>query len=391
MTYEKFLQNFLMELIETPSLSGEEREIAGRIKDKLVEIGVDKVEIDKYGNVIAMIRGKGEAKVLFEGHMDHVPPGNIEAWEYPPYQAKIVDGYVYGRGAVDMKGPIASLITSIQEISKNEREINIQLAFVVHEETVEGEAIKRVIEEGILDKPDIAIIIEPTNLNVAIGHRGRSLLKVKLKGKTAHASMPKLGINALEASAKYIVKVIQLSEILPSHNILGKSTITPIKIKCEPEGLPQLPDNVEILFDRRIIINEGKEEVVKPLQGIVKKMIEEGEVVDGHVEILKEEVKCWTGATMKVEDFFPAWLTPIEYLEEISLNEIISKIGGRYITWDFSTDGVYTANTNIKTFGFGPGDWKLAHQPNERISLTDMERAVKIYELILEKIEKVFI
>jgi len=387
--YEKFLKNFLIELIETPSLSGEERELAMKIRDKLIEIGVDRVEIDRYGSVMATIRGRGELNVLFEGHMDHVPPGNLEAWRYPPYKAKIIDGNVYGRGAVDMKGPIASLITAIQEISKVEREVNIQLAFVVHEETVEGEAIKRIIEEEkALSKPDIAILIEPTDLNIAVGHRGRSLIKVELKGKTAHASMPNLGLNALEAAAKYIVKIIELNKHLPKHEILGKATITPVKVECEPKGLPQLPDKAEIIFDRRIILNEDKNKVIKQLYDVMLEMIERGEVLDGQVNVLSEKVKCWTGESMIVEDYFPGWLTPIDYLNMIGLKEILRDLEKEYVIWDFSTDGVYTANANIKTFGFGPGDWKLAHQPNENISLIDVERAVEGYKKIIEKIEE---
>ncbi|MCX8168702.1 MAG: YgeY family selenium metabolism-linked hydrolase [Candidatus Methanomethylicia archaeon] len=386
----KNLQKFLIELIEIPSLSGSEIEVAYRIKDKLNDIGVDKVEIDTYGSVIAEIKGKGELKILFEGHMDHVPPGNIDLWIYPPYKAKIVNGEIYGRGTVDMKGSIASLITAIEDISKKELNVNLQLAFVVHEETVEGEAIKRVIEEEkLLDKPDIAILIEPTNLNIALGHRGRSLLNIELKGKTAHASMPNLGINVIESSSQYIIEVMKLNEKLPIHHMLGKATITPIKIKCEPEGLPQLPDKSNIVFDRRMIIGEKEEDLIKPLHEILNKLIEQNIVIDGKVTILEETVKCWTGAVMKVKDFFPAWLIPKEKLDNIGLNNILTDFGKRYIVWDFSTDGVYLANTNILTFGFGPGNWKFAHQPNEKVNLKDLELAVKGYISIVELMEKV--
>jgi putative selenium metabolism hydrolase len=389
MKYKEKLESLISKLIATPSTSGNEREIAEIIKDKLNEIGFDKVEIDKYGSVIAVAKGKSDINILFEGHLDHVPPGNINAWKYPPYNAKIVNDEVYGRGSVDMKGPITSLITAMEEALKRELEINIQLAFVVHEETVEGEAIKRIIEEGILDKPEAAILIEPTNLNVAIGHRGRSLIKVKLMGKTAHASMPDLGVNAIEAASEFIIRLREkLNKNLPIHPVLGKATITPIKIRCQPEGLPQIPDEAEVILDRRMIIGEDEDSVLKPLMKLLNELISSKEALNGFVEIVEEEVKCWTGASMKVKDFFPAWLMSIEKLEDMGVKEIIKTMGGRYMVWDFSTDGVYTANSKIKTFGFGPGDWKMAHQPNEKISLKEMDKAVEGYKKILEVLEK---
>jgi acetylornithine deacetylase/succinyl-diaminopimelate desuccinylase-like protein len=78
----------------------------------------------------------------------------------------------------------------------------------------------------------------------------------------------------------------------------------------------------------------------------------------------------------------------IEKLEDMGIRELIKAMGGRYMVWDFSTDGVYIANSNIKTFGFGPGDWKMAHQPNEKISLKDMDRAVEGYKKILEVLDR---
>lgn len=388
MNRKDLLEKFITEFIETPSLSGRERDLAEKIREKLREMGLDKVMIDRYGNVVAEVKGKSEAKILFEGHLDHVPPGNIKAWKYPPYKAKIIDEKVYGRGTVDMKGPISSIITAISEISKRELNVNIQLAFVVHEETIEGEAIKRIIEEGVLEKPNIAILIEPTNLNIAIGHRGRSLIKTELHGKTAHASMPKLGINTIETASKYISEVMKIRENLPEHKILGKASITPIKIRCKPEGLPQLPDRSQIIFDRRTIIGENEEDVLNPLKEIVNKLVKMGEAVNGNVEIMKEKLKCWTGSYMKVKDFFPAWITPIERLEELKINEFVRNLNKDYIIWDFSTDGVYIANIGITTFGFGPGDWKLAHQPNETINLKDMERAVEGYIMIIKILEE---
>jgi acetylornithine deacetylase/succinyl-diaminopimelate desuccinylase-like protein len=133
------------ELVRIPSLSGEEKDMAQKIRDIVQDAGVDSGSIDAYGNVLALIKGTGDGCLLLEGHMDHVPPGIMNSWEHPPYSGEIIDGNLYGRGSVDMKGGIASMISSISGITKKERPVTVLFAFVVHEETIEGAAVHKVL------------------------------------------------------------------------------------------------------------------------------------------------------------------------------------------------------------------------------------------------------
>jgi len=90
MSFEAFEDrsiNYARKLIKTPSLSGEEKDLALLVKDLLIEIGVDDVFIDEIGNVVALIKGKSDVAVMFEGHLDHVPPGNLALWKVDPYSA----------------------------------------------------------------------------------------------------------------------------------------------------------------------------------------------------------------------------------------------------------------------------------------------------------------
>ena len=134
---------FLKELVKTPSLSGEEGTIAGIISHKLTELGYA-VDVDGMGNIIAQ-RGGGKGKtILFDGHLDHIQPGAPEGWSHGPYDAEVVDGTLYGRATVDMKGALAAMIYGCAE---PEVEGTVILTFVVHEETNEGVATKKIIEE----------------------------------------------------------------------------------------------------------------------------------------------------------------------------------------------------------------------------------------------------
>jgi acetylornithine deacetylase/succinyl-diaminopimelate desuccinylase-like protein len=106
---ESEIIDFLKQLVKTPSLSGEEGEIAGIVSDKLGELGYS-VDVDGMGNIIAR-RGKGRGKtILFDGHLDHIQPGAPEGWSHGPYDAEVVDGTLYGRATVDMKGALAAMI-----------------------------------------------------------------------------------------------------------------------------------------------------------------------------------------------------------------------------------------------------------------------------------------
>ncbi len=365
------------DLVKTPSLSGEEKEVAHIIKDILSETGA--VTIDAYGNVLAKVAGTGASAIMLEGHMDHVPPGTLDHWVYPPYSAKIVDNVLYGRGTVDMKGSLASMITAVQELAQKERDTTVYAAFVVHEETIEGAAIQKVMET-LKYTPDLVVLGEPSTLNIAVGHRGRCLLAVDIIGKTAHASMPDRGINTIEAAAHLVTKVQNL--VFPEHPLLKRATITPIDIECTPKGLPQLPDKCELIFDRRLILDETEKEVINQVNCILDKMKSENKITDGTVSIVEEARQCWTGAFLETKDFFPAWITPEEHIAAIQ-NVLPNS---QTIIWEFSTDGVYTASkAGIPTIGFGPGDGNCAHQPNEGIAIKELEKAVEGYVTIVEK------
>lgn len=369
------------ELVRIPSLSGEEKDVAQKIRDLVQDAGVDSASIDAYGNVLALIRGSGDGCLLLEGHMDHVPPGTLSLWEHPPYSGEIIGGNVYGRGSVDMKGGLASMISSIPDITTKERSATILLAFVVHEETVEGAAVHKALE--VLNFfPDLVVLGEPTELDLAVGHRGRSLIRVELWGRSAHASMPHKGINTLERAGEYIHKVELLKPLLPDHPRLRRATITPISVECSPRRLPQLPDYCELIFDRRLVLDEKESDVIVPLQKIVRQMIDGRKIRDGNVSILEETHICWTGNVLEVKDFFPAWITPEEQCTAVrkALPD-----NTRTLIWDFSTDGVYTSSVaGIPTVGFGPGNWRTAHQPNEAIPIKQLEKAREGYVRIVE-------
>lgn len=378
----------MRKFVQTPSFSGEERELALLIRDLLDEFGLDRVYIDELGDVIGFVGGKApHPLVLLEGHMDHVSPGNTTEWKHEPYAAEIVDGKIFGRGTVDMKAALSAMTFAAKEIASKEHQGTLALCFVVHEETVEGTAIGHIIEKELKEKPDLVVLGEATNLNLGIGHRGRAVINVELSGKTAHASMPEFGLNALHAASSLIVDVSEeLGPRLPFHEELENATITTISLDASPMGIPQLPDKARILFDRRIVLGETESDVLKPIKEKIDALVARGKILDGTACILDEDLKCWTGRKLRVKNFFPPWLIQEKDIVRRALKSL-RNIGltAKTHVWRFSTDGVYTYGLReIPTIGFGPGEESLAHQPNEYVHVKDVEKAVQAYVALAE-------
>lgn len=378
----------MRKFVQTPSFSGEEKELALLIRDVLDEFGLDGVHIDELGDVIGFVDGKAPHPfVLLEGHMDHVSPGNITEWRREPYAAEVVDGKIFGRATVDMKAALSAMAFAAKEIAAKECQGTLALCFVVHEETAEGTAIGHIIEKELKETPDLVVLGEATNLDLGIGHRGRTVINVELRGKTAHASMPDLGLNALHAASKLIVEVSEeLGPTLPFHEKLGKATITTISLDASPKGIPQLPDKARILLDRRMVLGETESDVLKPVRGKIDALVAGGKLLDGSAQILEDGLNCWTGRKLRVKNFFPSWLIQEEDIVQRALKSL-RDIGltAKTHVWRFSTDGVYTYGLKrIPTVGFGPGEESLAHQPNEHVSVKDVEKAVQAYVALAE-------
>ncbi|HHE47483.1 MAG TPA: M20/M25/M40 family metallo-hydrolase [Candidatus Acetothermia bacterium] len=358
-------RRLLVGLVRTPSLSGEEGAAADFLS-RALRTFCD-VEIGPGGAVLGRLkRGEGPT-VLLEGHLDTVPPGDEAAWSVPPFSGEVREGKLYGRGAVDMKGAIAAQVAGACR-ALTEIQGTLLFAYVTHEETAEGAVLSRVLD--LLPRPDLVILGEPTDLRLAIGHRGRAVLKVEVKGRTSHASMPELGDNAIERMAAALPRLLSLP--MPSDPVLGKGTVSPVSISTPTSG-PIVPDRCTVLLDRRLVRGERPDSVLS-----LYKELDLGV----RVEIAREELRAYTGEELEVEEFFPAWLMepqdPWVRKARAALGNVPLKV------WRFSTDGVESCGRRgIPTVGYGPGDERLAHQPDECLPLADLEAAVAGYHRLI--------
>lgn len=369
-------------LIQQQSYSGQEKGVSDVLQAYFKENNYDDVIVDKYGNTIGCIKGsKPGPKILFDGHMDTVPVGNEADWDYPPFAAEIHDGKIYGRGASDMKGAIAAMAvaaTAYRDQTNGDFPGEIYVAGVVHEECFEGVAAREISARV---NPDYVVIGEASQGNVKIGQRGRGEIKLEVFGKPAHSANPEKGINAVYKIAKIIEEIRKLEPT--EHEVLGKGILELTDIKSSPyPGASVVPEYCVATYDRRLLVGETLESVIKPLRELVDRMMEEDEELKAKVSYAEASEVCYTGETIHGERFFPGWLFDKEeqWVQDLMTELNNAGLDPEITQYNFCTNGShYAGEAGIKTFGLGPSQENLAHTINEYIEVAELDKVVKSY------------
>ncbi|MHA1910955.1 MAG: YgeY family selenium metabolism-linked hydrolase [Candidatus Kariarchaeaceae archaeon] len=371
------LIGFSQLLVQTPSLSGQEEAVARLLGEKMSELNFDETWIDELGNSIGLVKGEDSSrKILYNGHMDTVDVGLIKNWKFDPYGGIIDDGKLYGRGSTDMKTAIATQIFALGAILKANQKPKYDnyVVGITHEETREGETMRHVVEESKI-VPDLVILGEATERTLKIGHRGRAELQIVTYGKTSHGSMPHLGHNAVYDMSKIVNGLETFNEQLNAHEFVGKGTVTLMDIYSEP-GANVVPDLCVATLDRRIIPGETADDLLTELKGFVDSIVAIHPEIKAEVRLLEEDLVYWTGVKIHTSKYMPAWaMDPANPIIVNSVNAIESTTGDvpKLNKWIFSTDGIYTAGEKgIPTIGWGPGDERMAHQPDEYVPVDDL-------------------
>lgn len=377
------IYSFLRDIIAIPSFDRTEGDVIHYVKEKMENLRFDKVFIDPMGNVIGKI-GNGTHVVAFDAHLDTVDTGNINDWSFDPFDGMEDDKIIGGRGACDQKGGMASMLYAAKLLLKYGVPDNLTIYFVgtVFEENYEGVSWKYIVEEDEII-PEMVISTEPTNMNVCIGHRGRTDILIEVMGKTAHGSMPWLGENAIERMADIIREIQTLS--LRTDGFLGKGTITISGIKSEAPSKCAVPDKCSIRIDRRLTVGETPKSAVDELENlsIIKQY-------SAKVRIEEIYEETWTKYPIKIDCRFPAWKMSTDHILCSYALSSINEITGNehmFTKWNFSTNGVFiNGEYKIPCVGLGPGFEEQAHTIDEYTTKQQLLDATAAYILLIEKI-----
>ncbi|MFR8041843.1 MAG: YgeY family selenium metabolism-linked hydrolase [Clostridium butyricum] len=377
------------DIIKIQSYSGNEGKLVEFLEKKMKECGFDDVIVDKYGSIIGKIKGKRPGnKVLFDAHIDTVPAEDSEKWSHDPFGAVIEDGRIYGRGTSDMKGSLSAMIIAAKYFAKdNNKDFpgEIYISGVVHEECFEGVASRNISEYV---KPDYVVIGEASHLNLKIGQRGRAEVVVETFGVPAHSANPEKGINAVYSMAEIINKLQEIP--YEEDEFLGKGILELTDIKSSPyPGASVVPSYCKATYDRRLLVGETKESVLKPIVELIEELRKNKPNVDYKVSYARGKEKCHTGAFIEGERFFPAWCYDENEVFVKNTYEKLKSIGimPKITNYSFCTNGShYAGEAGIKTIGFGPSKENIAHTIDEYIEIEQLEKACKGYYVIMDSL-----
>lgn len=363
----------LKDVLSIPTVNGinNELELAMYIKKYLQNYGIESIiqDVDnKHVNLFADIEGENNDKfVVWNGHLDTVPYGNLEEWKTNPKEPFIQDGKVIARGAADMKSGLAAMIFAICSMKKSKERPFTSIHFIATcDEEKDGTGASKFLEKDMLGEPSAIIIGEPSDLNVGIAQKGCLWLKIIIKGITSHGAYPWEGINAIQ----YGYKICQeLREFIQSstHPLLKKATaeITNLNGGVAPN---MIPDYCEIVMDIRYTPDLRMNTILKKLEDIcIEYSYQFNGKLQASYKILNHRIGIETPGNNH-------W---VESLHKSIANQGIcaQNIGINY----FSDASIFIKNKpDIPVILFGPGCPDMAHKPNEYVEIDKYYQSIEI-------------
>ena len=364
--------SFTQRLLQTPSPSRKEIELAKIVVAEMINLGYDEAYIDDAGNAVGLIRGRKEGPGwLLLTHLDHVDVGDEANWPYPPFSGKVDDrGRLWGRGAVDIKGPLAATVYgAAAALAAGQPPRDVWVASVVEEELGGGGASHLIPE--LKDRIAAAVIAEPSSLQVIYGHRGVARVRLIFQGSPHHAALSRSADNPNYQLARFLERLAVIQR--PRDRVLGASSITPTILKADTTSANRTPGKVILILDWRTV-GETPEEMRELLEYLTRGM---------NVSI--EVPPLWEHGELENT---PGVRTDPDHPLVLQMEKVRRRVvgpGPRPGLWAFATDGRYTHAAGLPTAGFGPGDPTLAHTEHEYIELNQLLAGTRYYAALVQE------
>ena len=381
-SYQADMTKFLRDMVAIPSESCEEKEVVLRIKEEMEKVGFDKVVIDPMGNILGYV-GHGKHLIAMDAHIDTVGIGEIKNWTFDPYKGYEDDVHIGGRGTSDQEGGMASMVYAAKIIKDLglEDDYTLLITGTVQEEDCDGLCWKYIIQEDKI-RPEFVVSTEPTSCRIYRGHRGRMEIKVNVRGISCHGSAPERGDNAIYKMAPIIEQIEKLNEEgLAYDPFLGKGTVTISQIFHKSPSRCAVADGCWISLDRRLTVGENDKTSIAEIEALPAVKAAKAEVT-----MYQYERPSYTGLNYPIECYFPTWVIPEESIYCQSMKEGYQKLFGKdpiIDKWTFSTNGVaIMGRYGIPCIGYGPGDEKEAHAPNEKTRKQDLVICAAMYAVL---------
>jgi succinyl-diaminopimelate desuccinylase len=353
-----------------------------RVPNKVLRPTVPNCEEYPRYSVIGRWNVGAKKTVTFNAHYDVVPAG--QGWTTPPFEPVIRKGWMYARGSNDMKGSIAALLYAIEAVQKCNLlpKVNIEVAFVPDEESNSLLGTGYIVEKKFV-KADYAVVCEGGYADfVGCGHNGVLWMEVTVKGKSAHASRPHLGINAFEKAAALCQELQEYKAKQREHVFIapgGAELRPPLTLGGEihtsaGSKINTIPDEVRFTIDRRILPDEDEAKVERELRAFLKAATKK-------IPQLKIDIR-------KISSRKPSLVSEENPLPQGFLQTVrkYRKKAGFGMTSGFTDMSFYCNEARIPTVGYGV-EGKNTHGVDECVNIKDLVTTSKIYARFLTEWE----
>ena len=383
--------SFVKELVRTPSLANDEGGVQNTIHEKLKDLNLDSQKIpvvfselndhpafnddgfspDSRINVIATWKGNGKSRsLILNGHVDVVPTGPENLWNYSPWSGKEEDGKIFGRGSCDMKAGLSSGLFAIAILKslgfKPDGDVIFQS--VVGEESGGCGTLTNIVKGY---HADAAIILEPTSLKLSPIQSGALTFRLTVHGRATHASMRWDGVSAIEKYTGLHNAIIKLEEMrhhsFDTKHYESKDRVAPINIGTVRAGQWHSTVPESIIAEGRLGVfpNESNEEARKNFEDHVFEFSKN----DSWLTENPPEIEWFEGQ-------FESGQTPIDDPLIKELSSAYKNVLNREAVIEGVTYGsdlrLFTNHAHIPSVLFGPGDVRLAHAANEYVTIEEI-------------------
>jgi succinyl-diaminopimelate desuccinylase len=371
--------------IRSENPPGSTADVAAFIGEFLDSLGVKNRIVSHPGGRENLITPGAGSRLLLCGHID-VVPAIPDDWTHDPWSGEVDGGYVWGRGATDMKGGCAALLIAYRDLIESGMEPAVQFAFVCDEETGGEHGIRSLLRQGLLEPRD-CLIAEPTpETSPAVGQKGLYRVDLSFRGRPGHSSLyPLVGKSAVMAAFDLIGYMREVhARRFPVGEDLQPLVDQSARVFSEVFGIE---GGDEILT--RVMFNPGRIEGGEKANIVAEQCRMELDIrvpwgcsLD---ELRKGIAEHAPDAVIRETDVAEPTLTPPDARIVRTISREVERVYGTvtpFLQWAAS-DAKYLRDEGFDVVEYGPGEIPALHAVDERVSVEQLERAVDVYRGVI--------
>jgi acetylornithine deacetylase len=392
------IRDELRALVRIPSVTGREEAVAEELASRLGAAGMaadwllpepasiradpawpgEETERTTLPVVIGRLGRPGGRRIVLSGHMDVVPPGDPATWTADPWAGEIRDGQLYGRGACDMKGGVASILGAVRALVASGASATLEgeliVAFVPGEEDG-GQGTLAAIRAGATG--DLAIITEPSNLEIVVAHAGAITFRLTVPGKAAHASQRREGVSALD-NLFTILRGLEADETArneaendPLMTALGLPYPTIVGIVQGGEWASTVLDRVVVDGRYGVRLGQSPADAAADLRRAIGAVNASDEFLRGHPATVEIVGGQFGSGRVPSDHPLPVGLASVAEAVTGSRPDLLGEPYGADMR-------LFIDEGDTPCVMYGPGDVKVAHSADEHVPLAEVEECARV-------------